>query len=76
MVGQSKVNRGQTEVILDNLNPEFVKTIDVAYRFEENQKFVVEVYDADDMNQISDLSKQELIGKAEFTLHQIVTKHN
>jgi hypothetical protein len=30
------------------LNPEFVKSIEVDFLFEETQKFVLEVYDADD----------------------------
>ena len=72
--GKQKMKRGQTECVLDNLNPEFVTTIDVAYQFEENQKFLLEVYDADDMNQLQNLSKQELVGNVTFTLHQIVTK--
>ena len=53
--GNQKMKRGQTECVLDNLNPEFVATIDVAYHFEENQKFLLEVYDADDMNQLQNL---------------------
>ena len=42
---------------MDNLNPEFVTTIDVAYRFEENQLFLLEVYDADDMSQLNNFKK-------------------
>ena len=50
--GAQRKKCGQTECILDSLNPEFVTTLDVNYRFEESQKFVVEVYDADDMNNL------------------------
>ena len=37
-----------TEIIHDNLNPEFIKKIFVDYHFEEQEKFKVEVYDSDD----------------------------
>ena len=42
---------GQTEIIHDNLNPEFIKKIQVDYHFEEQEKFKVEVYDSDDDSQ-------------------------
>jgi len=55
--GNQKIKRGQTECILDNLNPEFVTAIEVDYHFEESQNFQLDVYDADDMNQLQNLSK-------------------
>ena len=39
---------GQTEVIVDNLDPEFVKEIKVDYYFEMQQIFRIDVYDVDD----------------------------
>ena len=42
-----KQKLGQTEVILDNLNPCFIKEIVVDYYFEMEQRFSVEVYDVD-----------------------------
>jgi hypothetical protein len=39
---------GMTEVIMDNLDPEWVKCFDVPYKFEEQQLFKVIVYDIDD----------------------------
>ena len=41
MRGNQKVQVGRTEVIADNLNPEWVKNIDVSYFFETQQKFIV-----------------------------------
>lgn len=73
--GQKKLV-GQTECIKDNLNPEFMEGIDVTFFFEENQKFEVEVYDADDLTQLKNLKKQTLMGSKEFTLHSLVTKPN
>ena len=37
------------------------------------QKFKVDVYDADDKKHIEDLSKQDYIGSAKFTLAEVVT---
>ena len=39
---------GRTEVIMDNLNPEFVKPIEVDFFFEEEQTLRFDVYDQDD----------------------------
>ena len=43
---------GQTEVIMDNLDPEWVKAFDVPYKFEEQQLFKVIVYDIDDFKNL------------------------
>ena len=43
------------------------------YCFEEVQLYRVKLYDVDDKNKIDDLSKQDFIGKAEFTLADVVT---
>jgi hypothetical protein len=45
-----KVKLGQTETIEDCLDPVFVKTIEADFFFEENHKFLLEVYDLDDGN--------------------------
>ena len=45
-------NHGQTEVIMDNLDPEWVKAFDVPYKFEEQQQFKVVVYDIDDFKNL------------------------
>lgn len=44
-----------TECIQDNLNPDFVQTIEVDFFFEETQKFILEVYDKDNETQITNL---------------------
>jgi len=51
------VKLGQTEMIADSLNPEFVTSIEVDYFFEESQNFLLEVYDCDNANLLHDLSK-------------------
>ena len=42
---------GMTEVIHDNLNPSFVKKIQVDFHFEQQEHYKVEVYDSDDDSQ-------------------------
>ena len=65
---------GTTEVIHDNLNPEFVKKIMVDFHFEQSEKFKVEVYDSDDDSQLTkNLSAHDFIGALEFSLHEVVT---
>eukprot|EP00826_Nyctotherus_ovalis_P040002 TRINITY_DN388_c0_g1_i9.p2 TRINITY_DN388_c0_g1~~TRINITY_DN388_c0_g1_i9.p2 ORF type:complete len:340 (-),score=79.69 TRINITY_DN388_c0_g1_i9:863-1882(-) len=66
------VETGRTEVIDDNLNPVFVKSIIVKYFFEERQPMRFEVYDADDKKDLRNLKKQEFIGAAEFALHEAI----
>ena len=43
---------GQTEVIMDNLNPKWVKSYDVQYHFEKREYYKIEVYDIDDFNNL------------------------
>ena len=38
---------GRTECISDNLNPIFVKNMQIDYYFEEVQTFLIEAYDKD-----------------------------
>jgi hypothetical protein len=42
-------------VIVDTLNPDFVKEIKVDYYFEMQQIFRVDVYDVDDATQVQNL---------------------
>lgn len=64
---------GMTEVIMDNLDPDWVKCFDVPYKFEEQQVFKATLYDIDDFNDLKNFSKHDLIGSTEFTLHEVVT---
>jgi len=64
---------GMTEVIMDNLDPEWVKCFDVPYKFEEQQLFKVIVYDIDDFQNLKAWDKHDLVGELEFTLHEVVT---
>lgn len=62
-----------TEMIADNLNPEFVQPIITNYFFEEQQNMLVEVYDCDDANQMNNFNKQDILGFTEFPLGKVLS---
>mmetsp|Transcript_16460 Transcript_16460/g.11626 ORF Transcript_16460/g.11626 Transcript_16460/m.11626 type:complete len:142 (-) Transcript_16460:2009-2434(-) len=64
---------GMTEVIMDNLNPEWVKSFDVQYHFEKRDTYKVEVYDVDDFDHLTDFGRHDHVGTLEFALHEVVT---
>ena len=53
--GRQQKKIGTTELIIDNLNPVFVTTINMDYFFEEQQQLRVDVYDADDATNLNNL---------------------
>lgn len=57
---------GRTEVIDDNLNPEWVKSLVLNYNFETVQKLKFEVWDLD-------VNGQDFLGRFETTLADIVS---
>ncbi len=61
---------GRTEVIKDDLNPNWVKEINMTYLFEETQTLLVEIYDCDSTS--ADLKTHKLIGFAPFTLGNVM----
>ena len=63
---------GRTEMINDNLNPIFVKSVNVPYHFEEQQRLSIEVYDVDDFVENAPLTKHDFVGKLELLLHDVV----
>ena len=58
----------RTEVIQDNLNPDFEKAIHVDYFFEKNQKMKAELWDCDDVKTL----KGDFLGSVDFTLGDIL----
>lgn len=64
---------GMTEVIMDNLDPTWVKSFDVQYHFEQRENYKVEVYDVDDMNNLNNFAGHDHVGTLEFALHEVVT---
>lgn len=61
---------GRTEIIWNNLNPDFVKKFIIHYFFEESQKLKFEIYDVDSKS--AKLDKHDFLGKLECTLAEIV----
>jgi hypothetical protein len=64
---------GVTEVIMDNLSPQWVKQFDVQYNFEVRETYKVEVFDVDDFNNLNNMEGHDFVGGLEFTLHEVVT---
>jgi hypothetical protein len=71
-VGRRWHELGRTEIIWNNLNPQWVKKFKVEYFFEEIQHLKFAVYDAD-TKQGTDLAKQDFLGEVETTLAEIVS---
>ena len=61
---------GRTEIIKNNLNPDFTTPIKVAYYFEELQRLKFEVYDSDSSS--ANLNKHDFIGRAVCSLGSIM----
>lgn len=63
----------RTEVISNNLNPVFIKSAYLLYKFEQIQKLRFSVYDCDESpTENLRLEKQDFIGYAETTLANII----
>lgn len=67
---------GKTEVIMDNLDPKWVKNFEVAYHFEKREYYKVVVYDIDDFNNLNNYSGHDVVGSIEFAIHEVVTAAN
>ncbi|KAL1313064.1 hypothetical protein AAHE18_16G084800 [Arachis hypogaea] len=72
---------GRTEVIMNNLNPEWIEKITVAFQFEIVQPLEFHVYDVDSKyhgitTKTLNLKDQDFLGQASCTLSEIVTKHS
>ncbi|CAG7687278.1 unnamed protein product [Allacma fusca] len=61
----------RTEVIDDDLNPDFVTKVVMDYRFEQVQALRFEIYDID--SHAAKLSKQDILGFVETNLGQIAS---
>jgi Ca2+-dependent lipid-binding protein len=68
--------KGMTEVVQDNLNPVFVSEVSVEFHFEEQQRFLVKVYDADDGTDLNNFDAQDFIGELEINLGKLVSSRN
>lgn len=72
-VGSNFQRLGMTEVVMDSLDPVWVKSFDVQYNFEIRESYKVEVYDIDDHTNLNNFAGHDYVGGLEFTLHEVVT---
>lgn len=63
-------------MIANNLNPEFLTEILMDFYFEQQQNLLIEVYDADDANNLYNLKAQEFIGSFNFALGSLCSRPN
>lgn len=59
----------RTELIKNNQNPQFTKSIEIEYRFEELQKLKFTVYDLD--NTTVSLGDDDFLGEIECSLGEV-----
>lgn len=64
---------GHTEVIMDSLDPVWVKAFEVPYNFEKRDLYKAVVYDVDDFSKLDNYEGHDLVGEIEFGLHEVVT---
>jgi hypothetical protein len=62
---------GRTEVVRANKNPRFETTFRLEYKFQEEQTYVVRVYD-EDLRYATDLKEHDYIGGCIFTLGELM----
>jgi hypothetical protein len=62
---------GRTEVVRENKNPSFATTFRLDYKFQEEQTFIMRVYD-EDLRYATDLKEHDYLGGAVFTLGELV----
>jgi hypothetical protein len=63
---------GKTEVVRDNLDPEFLTSITLDYFFERTQQLLFRVYDSDSKTAV--VAKADFLGEATATLAEIVVR--
>ncbi|KAJ0266195.1 Protein BONZAI 2 [Hirschfeldia incana] len=71
----------RSEVVLNSLNPKWIKKLTLSYQFEAVQTLLFRVYDIDTQFQNSrdemlKLDEQQFLGEATCTLSEIITKSN
>jgi len=64
---------GVTEIIVDSLEPKWVKSFEVQYHFEKREFYKAVVFDVDDFDNIDNYAGHDLVGSVEFGLHEVVT---
>ena len=60
--GNQWMKLGQTEVIMDTMNPKWVKSFEVQYHFEKREYYKAVVYDVEDFNNPNNYESHDLAG--------------
>ena len=68
--------KGNTEIILNNLNPQFETKVVVPYNNKQPRKMRLEVYHIIKVKEKDQLKKQKLLGSTEVCLSDIVFEVN
>jgi hypothetical protein len=63
---------GRTEIIWDNLNPEWTTTFLLDYHFEEQTYLSFKVFDAND--KVGTIERCDYIGECESSIHEVLTQ--
>ncbi|KAG2262840.1 hypothetical protein Bca52824_069919 [Brassica carinata] len=71
----------RSEVVLNSLNPKWIKKLTLSYQFEAVQTLLFRVYDIDTQFQNSreemlNLDEQQFLGEAKCALSEVITKSN
>lgn len=69
--GKQEKEIGRTEVVRENKNPRFASTFRLEYKFQEEQTYVLRVYD-EDLRYATDLKEHDFIGGFVFTLGELM----
>jgi Copine/C2 domain len=62
---------GRTEVVRGNKNPRFQTTFRLEYKFQEEQTYILRVYD-EDLRYATDLKEHDFVGGTLFTLGELM----
>jgi hypothetical protein len=62
---------GRTEVVRSNKNPRFRSTFRLEYKFQEEQTYLLRVYD-EDLRYATDLKEHDFVGGCVFTLGELM----
>lgn len=62
---------GRTEIVRESKDPSFLTTFRLDYRFQEEQTYIMRVYD-EDLRYATDLKEHDYLGGAIFTLGELV----
>lgn len=76
---QELIEEGRTEVCMDSVNPFYIKTFILNYRFQDEiseQNFLIQIFYIKYLNYADDLSQQIFLGEGTFNLRDTINSRN